>query len=415
MKKEKERRVQRAGEGSLPELEEFLEEVGIDLGDKRRERAMERYMTGLLTDHPNKNCETIAEVVPGTNEQRLQALLTSMEWDEWELNRRRVGVMKGMGSEGDGVLLLDPTDFPKQGKMSVGVASQYSGSLGKIANCQVTVNCYYAERNVAWPVSTRLYLPKSWAEDPERCQKAGIPEEEVEYKKRTAIAMELLNEAKAMGIRYRAVVGDAELGDKSEFLDSLEVHRERYVMDVNKDFRVSLSRKGPSQRADDLTAALPKSAWQMVRWREGSEGRWLRGSFTYVRCWRVDGQGRHTIGWLIAERELPDGEGRNKWHWSNFPPSTPLLRLVELAHRRHHIEQFHQEAKTLLGWDQYQGRLWQGFHRNAILVMLAYSFLVWLEFKQRQFIKLPGRPRQAFSPSIGSSSSISAYHPSPHR
>ena len=179
-------------------------------------------MTGLLTDHPNKNCETIAEVVPGTNEQRLQALLTSMEWDEWELNRRRVGVMKGMGSEGDGVLLLDPTDFPKQGKMSVGVASQYSGSLGKIANCQVTVNCYYAERNVAWPVSTRLYLPKSWAEDPERCQKAGIPEEEVEYKKRTAIAMELLNEAKAMGIRYRAVVGDAELGDKSEFLDSLQ-------------------------------------------------------------------------------------------------------------------------------------------------------------------------------------------------
>jgi len=191
-----------------------MKEVGIELGDKRRERAMERYMTGLLTDHPNKNCETMAEVVPGTNEQRLQALLTSMEWDEWELNRRRVEVMKGMDSEGDGVLLLDPTDFPKQGKHSVGVARQYSGSLGKIANCQVTVNSYYAERNVAWPLSTKLYLPMSWAEDPERCQKAGIPKEEVEYKKRTAIALELLNEAKVMGIRHTAVVGDAELGDK---------------------------------------------------------------------------------------------------------------------------------------------------------------------------------------------------------
>jgi SRSO17 transposase len=226
-----------------------------------------------------------------------------------------------------------------------------------------------------------------------------------------------------MGIRHTAVVGDAELGDKPEFLDNLEVHRERYVMDVNKDFRVGLSRKGPSQRADALTAGLPKSAWQMVRWREGSEGRWgsrtaamayatppwLGGSFTAIRCWRVDGQGQYRIGWLMAERELPDGEGRNKWHWSNFPPSTPLLRLVELAHRRHHIEQFHQEAKTLLGWDQYQGRLWQGFHRNAILVMLAYSFLV------RQSIKLPGRPRQAFSPSQGPSSSIPSNHPSPHR
>jgi len=416
MKKgEKERRVQRAGEESLLELEEFLREVGIDLGDKRRERAIDRYMTGLLTDHPNKNCETIAEVVPGTNEQRLQALLTSMEWDEWELNQRRVGVMKGMGSEGDGVLVFDPTDFPKQGKMSVGVARQYSGSMGKVANCQVTVNCYYAERNVAWPLSTRLYLPKSWAEDPERCSKAGIPKVEVEYKKRSEIALELLNEAKAMGIRYRAVVGDAELGDKPDFLDSLESQRERYVIDVPRDFKVSLSRKGPNHRADDLTATLPKSAWQMVRWREGSEGRWLSGSFTAIRCWRVDEQGKHRIGWLIAERELPDGSGRNKWHWSNFPPSTPLLRLVELAHRRHHIEQFHQEAKTLLGWDQYQGRLWQGFHRNAILVMLAYSFLVWLEFKQRQSIKLPGRPRQAFSPSPRPSSSIPTSYPSPHR
>jgi len=415
MKEEEGKRLARAPREGMAELVEYMKLVGVEFGDIRRERAMERYMTGLLTDHPNKNCETLGEVLPGTNQQRLHNLLTGMEWDEESLNRGRVEVMAKMGSEGDGVLLLDPTDFPKQGKMSVGVARQYSGSLGKIANCQVSVNCYYAERNVAWPVSTRLYLPEEWSWDPERCQKAGIPKEETRHKKKSEIALDLLSEAKTLGIRYRAVIADAGLGDDPSFLDSLEMGKERYVVDVNKDFRISLSPKGLSQRADDLTAGLPRSAWKMVRWREGSEGKWLRGSFTAMRCWRVDGQGLRKIGWLMAERELPDGEGRNKWHWSNFPPSTPLERLVELMHRRHHIEQFHQEAKTLLGWDQYQGRLWRGFHRNAIITMLAYSFLVWLEFQQRQSIKLPGRPRQPFSPSKGPSSSIPPFHPSPHR
>lgn len=399
----------------MAELMEYLRLVGVKFGDIRRERAMERYMTGLLTDHPNKNCETLGEVLPGTNEQRLQNLLTSMEWDEEGLNRGRVKVMAGMDSEGDGVLIFDPTDFPKQGKHSVGVARQYSGSLGKVANCQVSVNCYYAERNVAWPVSSRLYLPETWTSDPQRCEKAGIPQEEVGYKKRSEIALELLGQAKAMGIKYKAVVADAELGDDPSFLDSLEAQKERYVVDVRCDFRLSLSAKGPSQRADTLTASLRKSAWRMVSWREGSEGRWLRGSFTAIRCWRVDGQGRRKIGWLIAERELPDGKGRNKWHWSNFPPATALERLVELLHRRHHIEQFHQEAKTLLGWDQYQGRLWRGFHRNTIITMLAYSFLVWLEFKERQSIKLPGPPRQPFSPSKGPTTILLALPSSPYR
>jgi SRSO17 transposase len=414
-KKEEGKRIPRAPREEMAELVEYMKLVGVEFGDVRREGAMERYLTGILTDHPNKNCETLGKVLPGTNQQRLQNLLTGMEWDEKGLNRRRIEVMVGMGSEGDGVLVFDPTDFPKQGKHSVGVARQYSGSLGKIANCQVTVNCHYAERNVAWPVNTRLYIPEEWSSDPERCNKAGIPQQEMGHKKRSEIALELLSEAKAMGVSYVAVVADAELGDDPSFLDALEAQKERYTVDVCRDFTVSLSPKGPKQRADTLTDSLSKSAWRMLSWREGSEGNWLSGSFTAVRCYRVDGQGHRKIGWLIAQRELPDGQGRNKWHWSNLPPSTPLPRLVEILHRRHHIEQFHQEAKTLLGWDQYQGRLWRGFHRNAIITMLAYSFLVWLEFNQRQFIKLPGRPRQAFSPSKGSSSSIPALYSSPHR
>lgn len=392
-------RIPRAPAQPLDELMSFLKEVNIEFGDVRRERAMERYVTGLLTDHPNKNCQTLAEVLPGTSEQRLQALLTTMDWDETEANKRRVAVLRAMNTEGDGVLIIDATDFPKQGKHSVGVARQYSGSLGKVANCQVAVNCHYAERTIAWPVCSRLYLPESWAGDQARREAAQVPSEVV-FKSKAEIGLDLIDEANRLGVRHVAVVADAEFGDNPRFLDELEARGEAYAVDVRRDFGVCLQRgaTGQVERAEVVIARLPARAWRIVRWREGSNG-WLRGSFAAVRCWRVDGQGRRRIGWLVAERELPDGSGNNKLHWCNLPASTPLERMVELLHRRAFIEQYHEEAKTLLGWDQYQGRLWQGFHRNTFLVMLAYSFLVWTEWHERQQVKLPGRPRGAFSPS----------------
>lgn len=393
-----------APEEPLDELMTFLNAVGIEFGDKRRDHAMERYVTGLLTDHPNKNCDTLAEVLPGTNEQRLQALLTTMDWDETAANRKRVALMTGLKTEGDGVLIIDPTDFPKQGKSSVGVARQYSGSLGKVANCQVTVNCHYAERTIAWPVASRLYLPETWANDDDRRKKAHVPEDII-FKTKVEIALDLIDAANQMQVRHTSVVADAEFGDNPLFLDGLEARRERYTVDVRRDFQVSSDRaiRAEVWRAENLVALWHPNAWRIIRWREGTDG-WLKGSFAAVRCWRVDGRGKRTIGWLIAERELPDGSGRNKLHWSNFPASTLLERMVELIHRRVFIELYHEDAKTLLGWDQYQGRLWTGFHRNTFLVMLAYGFLVWSEWNERQLIKLPGRPRGALSPSEGSTS-----------
>jgi SRSO17 transposase len=102
------------------------------------------------------------------------------------------------------------------------------------------------------------------------------------------------------------------------------------------------------------------------------------------------------MGWLIGEDQ---SDGKRRYYWSNFGPHGAVGRMVEYAHRRYWVEQFHEEAKGLLGWDQYQGRLWQGFHRNSVLVMLAYCFLVWQEFQQRQQVRRRGRPRRPFSPS----------------
>ncbi len=151
----------------LPELAEYLALFDAKLMKAKRKEsqaALERYSTGLLTEHPNKNCQTMAEIVPGTSSQSLQGLLTEMVWDEMVLNEQRVRIMAELPTEGDGALVFDDTGFAKQGKHSVGVERQYSGTLGKVANCQVTVNCHYAERTLAWPVNTRLYLPTSWTE-----------------------------------------------------------------------------------------------------------------------------------------------------------------------------------------------------------------------------------------------------------
>ena len=160
---------------ALPELAEFLGPFHVQFRRSEGRRALERYLTGLLTEHPNKNCDTLASVIPGTSEQRLQGLLTSMDWDEDDLNRQRVQSRLRLPTEGDGVLIFDDTGFAKQGRHSVGVARQYSGTLGKTGNCQVAVNSHHAERTIAWPVATRLYLPQQWADDADRRQKAKVP------------------------------------------------------------------------------------------------------------------------------------------------------------------------------------------------------------------------------------------------
>lgn len=410
----KHERIPQASSEPIPELAEFLSLFQVKFRRRESRIAVERYLTGLLTEHPNKNCDTLAQIVPGISPQQLQGMLTSMVWDEDALNRQRIAVMLGLKTEGDGVLIFDDSGFAKHGRQSVGVARQYSGTLGKVANCQVTVSCHYAERTLAWPVATRLYLPQEWVDDAERREKAQVPET-VTFQTKAELALALLDEANACGARHACVVTDADYGDNPHFLNGLEARREHYVVTVRANFSVALARstQAPVRRADAVLLAQPRGQWQTIRWREGSQD-WLRAKFMAIRCWRVDGDGTRHIGWLIGQRPT-GGAGDWKYFWSNFPPPTPLAVMVEYTHRRYWVEQFHEEAKSLLGWDQYQGRLWPGFHRNAVLVLLSYSFLVWLEWRHRLQIKRPGRPRQAFSPSARSATLFTGDDPSPGR
>jgi SRSO17 transposase len=391
-----------ASPAPLPELDEFLASFQVRFRRPEGQAALERYLTGLLTALPNKNCDTMAAAVPGTSEQRLQEFLTNMHWDEEDLNRQRVHKMIAEATVGQGVLVFDDTGFAKQGKASVGVARQYSGTLGKVGNCQVAVTCCYSDPQASWPVAVRLYLPQEWTNDPERCRRARVPAE-VTFQTKPRIALALLDQARAWGVPHRCVVADADYGDNPHFLAGLETRRARYVVAVRADFQVHQKQQGapPIQRADAVLAALPRRQWRTVRWRHGTKG-WLRKKFVAVRGWRITAEGQAGIGWLVGERAARGQPEEHKYYWSNLPASVPLEELVDYAHRRHTIEQFHEEAKGELGWDQYQGRLWPGFHRHAVTVMLAWSFLRWLELRQRHHHPKRGRPRDPFSPSAGS-------------
>src|SRR5437660_12104621 len=156
-----------ASPASLPELDEFLATFQVRFRRPECQAALERYLTGLLTELPNKNCDTMAEAVPGTSEQRLQEFLTNMQWEEQDLNRQRVAKMIAEATVGNGVLLFDDTGFAKQGKASVGVARQYSGTLGKVGNCQVGVTCCYSDPEARFFSSRRRHTrwPRDWSSD----------------------------------------------------------------------------------------------------------------------------------------------------------------------------------------------------------------------------------------------------------
>jgi SRSO17 transposase len=376
-------------------------EPHFDLFPREESRwSLERYVVGLLADIPRKNCQGIADAVPGTSSQRLQELLTNTDWDEQALNTHRVRHLSRAAACEDGSIIIDDTGIPKQGKSSVGVARQYSGTLGKVGNCQVIVSLQYADERDTWPVNARLYLPHEWADDSERRRKVHVPDE-VAFKTKADIALGMLDEADETGVPYQSVVFDAGYGGCQPFLEKLESRGKHYIGGIPNDFRVRLPEEveaaamnpppptkprgtprkkpypnqlAPRRKASDITASLPEDAWHTITWRQGSYGP-LSKQFVFTRAHRASQKGTGPLGWLIHERPVPGQDGDSKWYFSNLGEDVAPERLVELAHRRHEIERFYQDAKNELGFDHYEGRLWQGLHRHLILVMWAFSWL----------------------------------------
>jgi SRSO17 transposase len=404
---------------------------------------MERYVTGLLTDLPHKTCDTIADVIAGTSIERLQHLLTDAAWDPLQLDEMRVKRLLELHPVSEGLLVFDDTGLPKQGSASVGVAPQYSGTLGKIGNCQVVVSAEFLADDPAssspfhFPISAQLFLPESWTQDARRREQARIPEQ-ISQPTKPEIALALLDRARQWGVPIQTVV-DAGYGDNPNFLRGLDERQVPYMCAVESTFGCRLPdevqaaaaqtpvyggrgqprkpRPAPLYTLKEVIASLPTSAWQTISWREGTKGT-MQVQAVALRVHWATGSSLHSSshsrvhtgpeGWLLAERPVPAAvadeapptalepqekeEEKIKYWFSVLPEDTSLSRLVLLAHARWVIEQFYEDAKQECGLHHYQGRSWDGRHRHLALVMLAYSFLMFYR------LTLPLPPGEAFPP-----------------
>src|SRR6202158_5935159 len=292
-------RVPKASPDALPELATFLSPFAPLFRRHTSRESMERYLTGLLTDLPHKTCETMADVLAGISLERLQHLLTDAAWDPLELDEARVKRLLELHPVTDGILIFDDTGLPKQGTASVGVAPQYSGTLGKIGNCQVVVSAEYladdpaSSRPFHFPVNAQLFLPESWTQDARRRKQARVPEQ-ISQQTKPEIALGILDRARQWGVPIQVVVVDAGYGDNPNFLQGLDERQVPYVCAVQSTFGCRLPnevqaaaahspvyggrgqprkpRPTPLYTVKELIAALPASAWQTIEWREGTKG-----------------------------------------------------------------------------------------------------------------------------------------------
>jgi len=373
-------------------LEQFLAGLLEPQGRREQRHWSSVYVRGLLLDGERKSIEPLAARLPEGNVQAMQQLIGQSPWP-WTPIWQRLAQRMTAELMPDPVWVIDDTGFPKQGHHSVGVARQYSGTLGKTANCQVAVSLHQTGTEESVILGWRLYLPESWTEDPQRRAEAGIPAE-VKFLTKWQLALELIDEARGWGLRCGVVLGDAGYGESTEFRQGLETRQLPYALGIPCTLRVWLKpprlRPAPGrgrrstvyhygeQRPGAVREVATRArGWKQVRWREGKKG-WLESRFHACRVQPAhgfnDGDPPHPEVWLLLE--WPRGEPEpTKYFLCDLPKNYPLRRLVRTVKSRWKIEQDYQQLKEELGLDHYEGRNWTGWHHHVTLVMLAHAFL----------------------------------------
>lgn len=375
-------------------LKGFLDETLVRLGRSERRRWGDVYVRGLLTASGRKATASMASRVSDGNVQAMQQFIGQSPWP-WEPLRKGLAQRMTAALSPAAAWIVDDTGFPKKGNHSVGVARQYSGTLGKIGNCQVAVSLHYATDDGAIPLDFTLYLPEEWLE-PESRQKAGIPNE-VTFQTKWALALGLIDRALDWQVPGGVIVADAGYGSTTEFRTGLAERKQLFVVGVQNTTTVWVdtghlaiaplgrrgrprrkpSEVGPPLRVIQVSQSWPQAFWQRVTWREGSKGP-MTSRFAAVRVLPSHsyqhGGAREAPMWLLAE--WPAAETTPTKFWlSNLPEDTSLLSLVHLAKIRWWIEQGYQQLKDELGLDHYEGRSWQGWHHHVTMTMLAFAFL----------------------------------------
>jgi len=382
-------------------LEAFLADIVLPMGRQERRKHAEEYIRGLLMDGERKSIEPIASRLPDGDVQALQQFVNQSPWPSQEVRASLARKVEGEFVP-EAYWLIDEVSFPKQGHHSVGVARQYCGALGKTANCQVAVTLDLGTEESSTPLDWALYLPEQWIKDPVRRKAAGVPEEII-FKTKTELALDLIDEVKGWGLQGRLVLADSAYGDGFEFRKGLRDRGLDYVVQVSGDLMAWTKDPHPAKPpmkgggriprkrfyANDFPPArslcqiakdLPAGSWKTVTWREGTKGP-LTSRFARVIVWMANGLVQGKTMEVPAEElllEWPEGDKAPWKYWlSSLPPQRTSFRgLVRKAKGRFRIEQDYEELKGEVGLDHFEGRSWQGWHHHVTLVTLAYAFLV---------------------------------------
>jgi SRSO17 transposase len=380
-------------------LEAFADEVFVGATQRSEQRRWGGvYLRGLMLEGRRKSIEPMAARLADGDEQCLQQFVNQSPWDERVV---RANLARRMAAElAPEAWIVDDTGFPKKGRFSVGVARQYSGTLGRVENCQIGVSISAATDAASCPINWRIYLPEEWESDAARRSKAHVPDE-VGHAPKWQLALAMIDELRGWGLRAPVVCADAGYGEITAFRQGLDDRAIDYIVQVKAatsayslDVEPERPRwKGrgrpPLARYRQVPSSLGDLAMRAgaeqavtVTWRQGSRGpmssRFLalrvRPANVSLRRAAAHAQTELPVRWLLAEWPLGAEQPTDYW-LSGLPADTPLSELVRLGKLRWRIEHDYRELKDALGLDHFEGRSYRGWHHHVTLVSVAHAFL----------------------------------------
>jgi len=344
-----------------------------------------------------KNMERMAEVVPDSCDQSLQHFLSNSGWGARAvIDQVAVETSDLIGDDQNTALIIDESYFAKKGTKSVGVARQWNGRLGKVDNSQVGVFAALSCGKYATLIDGRLYLPKAWVNDPERCNTSHIPIESQVMKSKSDLALEIVRHNRSLGVRFNWVGLDGGYGKEPAFLRALDKDGETFVADVHKDQLIYLEDPQPvvpekvstrgrkptllvaqtsPVRVDKWVSEQPEAAWERMILRQSTKGK-KYVKVLHRRVWLWDKEESKAHCWhLIVRREI-NARNEVKYSLSNALHDTTPLRLAKMQGQRFWVERSFQDAKSQAGLADYQVRGWKGWHHHVALVMMATLFML---------------------------------------
>lgn len=372
-------------------LDDFFSGVGSLLKDRRKRESFAMYALGILGDGDRKSVEPIAaRACPDPSQvnnvhSKLVYFLAESKWDDRAVRlhaaRYALDVLQRRGPVT--AWIIDDTGFLKQGTHSVGVQRQYTGSAGKVTNCQLGVSLCAATEHDHVPLDFELYLPEQWLEDRRRRVEAHIPDDAI-FQTKTELALGMMERAVQAGLPGKVVLADSAYGDSTTFRNTV-----RYLW--NKDFAVGVGPNLKVVRLDchnrpvgkgvaigEFSAGLTRKAFRKYTWRNGTRAK-MSSNFHFLRVKTthddgIEMQDRDPL-WLLIE--WPDGEPRpTKYALTTLPTSMSKKEIIRLLKERWRTERMYQDLKGELGLDHFEGRSFPGWHHHVSVVMCCYAFTV---------------------------------------